>query len=259
MPHDNAQDVGTYMKAREQEYSMSIDSDKLIVARLDGASFSKLTERNYEKPFSPVFDSHMQTAVVDLMQAYPADIACGYTQSDEITLFFKEHSDGYNRRASKWLSLLSGVASSSFSRVSGLRGVFDCRILALDTVRDLYKCYQWRVDDCTRNALSNAVFWTMVHSGKSRKVATTEMLNMSNSDKEAYLSEHNITISEEARYGHFFYYNTYTKMGYNPIKQIDVPTERRKIAQCGYINDVITFLYTYHGKVKDYVITIPTE
>ncbi len=83
------------MKKYEKASTLSLDSTKPVIVRIDGHHFSSFT-KGWKKPFDERISNSMIKTTEDLLQMYSA--ATGYTQryqiidvdknSDEITLIF---------------------------------------------------------------------------------------------------------------------------------------------------------------------------
>lgn len=155
-------DFGERMKSYEAaSTSLQADPNLPMIARLDGAGFSKLT-KHLKKPFSVDFINAMQETAIGLADHFGAKIA--YVQSDEITLMFRaKESFEYNGRFQKYHSLLAAKASVLFQRfliqndlyVLAQRGpIFDCRVWQVPNMMEAMNTFLWRQQDCMKNAIS---------------------------------------------------------------------------------------------------------
>lgn len=184
-------ELGDRLKVLEMsETARRFDTSKPIYARIDGRGFSKFTAK-MEKPFDKRVNDAMRNALHDLIKQSGADI--GYVQSDEINLgwlpvepptqFF------FDGKAQKLLSVLTGIATSSFffsmldwnpmdlSKYGAMKPHFDCRIFQPETVDELTACFLWREEDATRNAVQQLAQEVFTHAELQFK-STGEVLQM---------------------------------------------------------------------------------
>ena len=100
--------LGDRMKRYESVYHMVVPKDHVMIVRLDGASFSKWTNR-LDGVFDMGFCRSMILTMNDLVLHFHAQT--GYTHSDEITLIFApEESHLYGGRVQKLVSVMAGFA-----------------------------------------------------------------------------------------------------------------------------------------------------
>ncbi len=145
-----------------------------IVARLDGRAFHTFTA-DLEKPYDARMSLSMCNTAEFLLKETNADLA--YTQSDEITLFWKnEYTEAdtglFGGRYQKLTSVLSGLASVAFFKEvlknmpdkSNEVPVFDCRVFQLPTASLVADCFKWRELDATKNAVSMAAHAYFPHT-----------------------------------------------------------------------------------------------
>jgi len=137
-----------------------------IYVRLDGRAFHTFC-RGLDKPFD--FD------LMDLMQKVTKKLvdstnACwGYTQSDEISLFWNPTSVEdqliFNGKKQKMISVLASIATAEFilqglkvpkmkERIERFGVNFDCRIFQLPNKSELTNTFLWREIDARRNSVS---------------------------------------------------------------------------------------------------------
>jgi len=141
-----------------------------IYARLDGRCFSSFT-KGMERPFDRRMNFLMEETTKHLVDETQA--ACGYTQSDEISLCW--HSDDiksqifFDGKVQKMCSVLAGIASAKFAELcltmpdefirekwSNKIPVFDCRIFPLPNRMECANQFVWRSIDAVRNSISMA-------------------------------------------------------------------------------------------------------
>ena len=77
-----------YQKRRDYH----IDTDKFIIAHIDGRSFSKMIKNKFEKPFDVNFIDMMNKTAQYLCQMVQGT-HLAYVQSDEITLIIKKNTE----------------------------------------------------------------------------------------------------------------------------------------------------------------------
>lgn len=161
------------MRVFERTDDRKIVADQIIVARIDGRGFTKLTKDTH--PFEAPFDEKFR----DLMVATTRHLAgCGgrviygYTQSDEISLLFHPADGWFGRKVRKLNSVLAGEASACFSVNFGHMAVFDCRVIPLPSEAEVVDYFRWRAEDAHRNCLNAHCYWTLRNKGSSVSQAT---------------------------------------------------------------------------------------
>lgn len=136
-----------------------------VVARLDGKNFSSFT-----KGLGRPYDTRLTDLMVDTTKflVEESNAACGYTQSDEITLaWYSSDSRSqiyFDGRVQKMVSVLAATCTAFFNRElparipekAGLWPVFDCRVWCLPTLEEAANCFVWRELDATKNAITMA-------------------------------------------------------------------------------------------------------
>lgn len=177
---------------RMKRYEMTEGSRRLmpllpIVVRMDGISFSKFT-RGLRRPYDEDFSRCMIETTGLLVERWHATL--GYTQSDEITLFFKNDDPQalmpYDGRVQK---LIGAFASSVTGRF--LKRVqehlpshehkdpeFDCRVWQLPNMEEVFSMFLWRESDATTNSIQMAAQSQYSHKQLDKKGwgALNEML-----------------------------------------------------------------------------------
>ena len=203
------------------------------VARIDGRSFSKLTKSGseFEKPFDVRFRDMMVDTVNYLMES-DFGFIYGYTESDEISLFFDPSFGAFGRKERKLNSVLAGEASGKFSILLGKPVSFDCRISQLPAKQLVVDYFRWRNEDANRNCLSSWCYWKLREQGKNKRQATKVISGMSVKDKNELLyslgTNYNDVPSWQKR-GTGLYWKEYDKEGNNPLTGEKVMTKRRKV------------------------------
>lgn len=155
--------------ARMKSYeSIEILSRTLpLCARLDGRSFSKFT-KNFERPFDYDMSKIMLQTTQDLMKEFNVDV--GYTQSDEISLFWKAVDEEsltelpFGGKIQKLNSILASYCTLKFNQhllnsplleQSGKDAHFDARVFNVPTAVEQANTFLWRYRDCHRNAFQS--------------------------------------------------------------------------------------------------------
>lgn len=101
-----------------------------LVARLDGRGFTRLTKEvhQFEAPFDERMRDYMTATTRHLLDC-GFRMVYGYTQSDEISLLLHPDEASFGRKLRKYISVLAGEASATFSLQLGAPGVLDCHLL----------------------------------------------------------------------------------------------------------------------------------
>ncbi|GAB5365239.1 hypothetical protein AAMO2058_001040200 [Amorphochlora amoebiformis] len=175
--------LGDLIKVAEKLNSDKIAGNKWITLRLDGKGFGKYVRRlqrlgifesngGYSKEFARI----MKECLLELMSFSSA--ACGYTQSDEMTVLIPPTSivrgiqqpHMYNGRVQKIGTLAASKVTSLFNlRViekcvetktkldPTILAQFDCRVGKFETLEEALSLVAWRAYDCGVNGVSDAV------------------------------------------------------------------------------------------------------
>lgn len=167
-------DFGDRMKAYERVYtSTRIPSTDILCVRIDGKGFSKYT-KGFEKPFDARMTAVMQKTTLDLVKASNADL--GYTQSDEISLFYSLYGSNasehiFGGKVSKINSILASMAAAHFNYNIGVGfmgsptklAYFDCRAFGVPSLMEASNVLLWRIQDARKNSVSAMFRWTLGH------------------------------------------------------------------------------------------------
>lgn len=227
-------DLDKIMRTYEESLDQYIEPDKLIIARLDGRSFTKLTKETceFKKPFDESFRDLMVGTVMHLMKNCGFNIVKGFTESDEISLLFAPDSTQFNRKVRKLNSILAGEASAYFSLELGLPACFDCRIIPLPDQERVDDYFSWRQEDANRNALNSWCYWTLREDGYNAADAQSLIKGKSIEAKKALLKKYNIdydTLPYWQRKGINITWKDVEKEGWNPILNTPVTTRRKEL------------------------------
>ena len=208
------------MRSFEKEGDVRFAPSSFIVARLDGRSFTKLTSDIWklEKPFDRRFSEAMARTAAHLCKC-GFEVVYAYTQSDEISLLLSYDSSEYDRKTRKFLSILSGEASSFFTKEFGQRGVFDCRLVCFPSKEKVVDYFRWRQADSMRNALSLHLYWKLRSEGIG-PTRTTEILSgMGEDEKVSMLFDKGVrweNVPPWQKYGIGVYPEKVKKTGIDP-------------------------------------------
>jgi len=157
-----------------------------VLARLDGRAFHTFT-----KGMNRPYDIDMSEAMIEttkfLVEKTHADL--GYTQSDEITLFWYGATDEseflFDGRFQKLTSVLAGMASAQFmkfmittsryaDRAIKLTPSFDCRVWQVSNLDVAADVFAWRVGDAIKNSISMAAQAHFSHKELQNKNSVTK-------------------------------------------------------------------------------------
>ena len=221
------------MRVFETVSDVCVLPEMYMVARLDGRSFTRLTKekQNFEAPFDERFRDLMVATAEHLMDCgFRMDY--GYTQSDEISLLFHRDEQQFHRKLRKLNSVLAGEASAKISVLLGDVACFDCRISQLPNVELVCDYFRWRSGDAARNALNGHCYWLLRKQGSSEKEATERLRGMSSSAKNELLFGQGINFNDLPNWqkrGVGLYWETFDKIGTNPVTGQSVVARRRRI------------------------------
>lgn len=225
-------DLDAEMRKFETLHDRFVDEKKFLVARLDGRNFTGLSERlELRRPF----DDYMNVAMVEVMRYLMERFSCyyGYTQSDEISLFFSKTENSFNLKYRKLLSVMAGEASAAFSQSTRVRGAFDCRLSELPTVQRVVDYFRWRGSDSLRNSLSSYCFWTLVNEdGQSKRMAASMLNGLNDKKKKEILKAQGVDFDSVPRwqkYGVAMYYKPLMKRAVNLATEEECNVNRREL------------------------------
>jgi tRNA(His) guanylyltransferase len=218
------------MRLGECYHGLRVPPGLYIVVRVDGRSFSRLTERLVEKPFDPTFHRWMVTAARGLLDTLQARYV--YTESDEISALLPRDADLFDREVEKLASISAARASALFSLACGEAVEFDGRLWVGARDQDVVDYFRWRQSDATRCALNGWCHWTLRKAGKSASQASRAIEGLSVSAKNELLHRHEINFNEVPawqRRGTGLSREEYQREGFNPKTQEKVLARRRRI------------------------------
>ncbi|HTI14544.1 MAG TPA: tRNA(His) guanylyltransferase Thg1 family protein [Dictyobacter sp.] len=203
-----------------------------VVLRLDGRGFTKFTEReSFEKPFDGHFQALMRETTQALLQELQGIYA--YTESDEISLVFRQDWDLFDREVEKIVSLSASIASATFSLAyQQSKAYFDSRIWLGTDKAQVVDYFRWRQEDAVRCALNGWCHWTLRKEGKSPAEAMAILHGQTLAFKKDLLVQRGLSFDETPlwqRRGTGIYFETYEKSGYDPIIGQEVTATRRRV------------------------------
>jgi tRNA(His) guanylyltransferase len=205
-PTDSKITLGDRMKMYENiQTKLRFDATKPLYCRIDGRNFSKFT-KGMKKPFDEAMSMIMIEVTKHLVNETGAII--GYTQSDEITLVWKEGKFFFDGRIQKMVSNVSSIATSKFllealkvwpEKCNSKLPTFDARIFELPSREEASNSILWRAQDAYKNSISMAAHELLGHSKILGKSGETKIQMM----KEEGVDFHN--------YPDFFKYGTFVR------------------------------------------------
>jgi len=205
-----------------------------FAVRIDGRGFSRaLRLLGLEKPYDEGFAHAMADSIEMFFKESGLNPLFAFSFSDEISLFFNEMS--YNNRVEKIDSIIPGFISSELTIQLKLEKPvsFDSRVILLGK-EDIYKYLLWRQAETWRNHVSSYGFYTLIRSGLNENEAALRLKNMKASQIHELVFKYGINLAETPvwqRCGIMVYRESHEKIGYDPIKRMEVRTQRTKIIQ----------------------------
>lgn len=171
-----------YQKRRDYH----VDTDKYIIAHIDGRSFSKMIKNKFEKPFDRSF-INMMNETASYLCAMVQGVHLAYVQSDEISLLIKKNTPEsdvfFGGRLCKMQSIIASLATAKFNQLYMINYFkkredknpfyeerhyttsecvdtianfplcqFDCKVWDVDTANDAMAWFLFRNIDCIRNS-----------------------------------------------------------------------------------------------------------
>ncbi|RZS44423.1 tRNA(His)-5'-guanylyltransferase [Herbihabitans rhizosphaerae] len=217
-------------RRREWFHGLTVPPGSWTVIRVDGRSFSRFTGQRFTKPFDAEFSKIMVATAEALISELGGKYA--YTESDEISVVFDPVFDMFGRSVEKLVSVSAGIASSTFTNGVGEPAHFDSRIWLGTTEIDVVDYLSWRQADAARCALNGWCYWTLRDNGRSAAEATGDLERTSTADKNELLHRHGVNFNDVPawqRRGIGFWWETYERVGHDPIRGVDVSAQRRRL------------------------------
>jgi tRNA(His) guanylyltransferase len=224
-------DLDSAQRAREWYHGLTLLPGAWAIVRVDGRSFSRLTEERYEKPFDERFAGIMISTAESLLTELGG--AYAYTESDEISVVLDPQWALFGRSVEKLVSISASTATAAFTLAAGVAGVFDSRIWLGTGVGDVVDYLSWRQADAARCALSGWCYWTLRAEGVSARAATGQLDGLDASGKNELLYARVINFNDVPawqRRGVGLWFENYERDGFDPVRQEQVTTTRRRVA-----------------------------
>jgi tRNA(His) guanylyltransferase len=226
-----ADDLEARMKAGECFHALRAPVGTFVVVRVDGRSFSRLTERLVEKPFDVRFHEAMVAAAVGLFETLSG--AYAYTESDEISVLLPRASALFDREVEKLVSISASRAAAVVSLKLGEPVEFDGRLWIGAQESDVVDYFRWRQGDCTRAALNGWCYWTLRKEGMSVRDATRKLEGATTADKNELLHARGINFARVPlwqRRGTGIFSEAFEKEGVDPRTGATKKATRRRVA-----------------------------
>jgi len=221
--------------AYQKKVNYFLDSDKYIIAFIDGRSFSKMIKNKFKKPFDDTFIEAMNETAKYLCKEVQGCIFA-YTQSDEISLIIRKNDpEGdvfFGGRMCKMQSIIASLATSKFSQVmmaNRLKDIptcasssdvlemcignvkssplyqFDCKVWNVDNANDAMAWLLFRNIDCVRNSKQQTCQTYLPHKVLMSK-NTDEQVELLKQEKNVDWNE----FDDGKKYGRFIKKTTKT-------------------------------------------------
>ncbi|GJV67210.1 tRNA(His) guanylyltransferase 1 isoform X1 [Tanacetum coccineum] len=175
----------------DDEYASDYPSDKDAFASrlpLDVTRFSQVHE--FKKPNDEKALNLMNSCAVSMCKELP-HIMLAYGFGHEYSFIFRPETDHYNRRASKLVSVIVSLFTSSYrmkwteffpNKDMRSGAFFEGEVLCLKRTSDIQAYLAFKQRECDENNLTNTCFWKLVESGKS-ELEAEEILEESEKGK----------------------------------------------------------------------------
>ncbi len=226
----NPQTFERRMRALECFHSLRVLPGAWPVVRVDGRSFSRLTERRFGKPFDERFSALMTGAAEALLTELGGLFA--YTESDEISVLLPRETTLFDREVEKLVSISAAVAAGVFSIGLGAPVQFDARIWVGASRELVLDYFRWRQADAGRCALNGWAYWTLRREGRLVDEATKALLGASVADKNELLFQRGVNFDDLPAWqkrGTGIYWEAFERAGWNPEAGITTTTRRRRL------------------------------
>lgn len=177
----NKDSLGDRMKEYENVERRYFMRRQPLIIRLDGVHFHSYT-KGFERPYYEPFRRAMEYTMLDLCENI---MGCklGYTQSDEITLLLTDDDDigtqpWFGKNLQKIVSVAASMATYYFNKnvkeilelgpgaerwnMQPLQYAYDNKVACFDArafllpKEEVLNVFEWRQQDCTRNAIESA-------------------------------------------------------------------------------------------------------
>jgi tRNA(His) guanylyltransferase len=217
-------------RERERYHDLCVPDDKWIVVRVDGRSFTTLTNAHFTKPFDDRFGELMAVTAAALLKEFAGVYV--YLQSDEISLLLPRSTGAFGRGVEKLVSLTAATASAAFTEAAGRRVGFDSRIWTGETVEDVVDYFAWRQADANRNALNTCLYWALREQGLTAPQTHRRMAGLDREAKKEAVATYGPAFDERPawqRLGAGVWFETVEKHGQDPRTRRPVTVTRRRL------------------------------
>jgi tRNA(His) 5'-end guanylyltransferase len=218
------------LRAFECFHNLRILDDTWPIIRVDGRSFSRLTESRFDKPFDERFSSFMCQAAKALLVELGGLLA--FTESDEISVLLPRESRLFDREVEKLVSIAAAIASGTFSVALGSAVQFDARVSVVPSRARVVDYFRWRQADAGRCALNGWAYWALRRTGRSIAQATAELAGRSVAEKNELLFANGINFNALPAWqkrGTGLYWQDYERPGWNPKESVVTTAVRRRV------------------------------
>jgi len=232
------------MRKGEWFHSLRVPHGMWTIVRVDGRSFTKLTERmGFDKPFDADFGTMMNGTAKALITGLSGRYA--YVESDEISVLLPMETDLFGREVEKLVSVSAGIASAAFTRefdkmlmpdvmeeMEPDQCVFDARIWIGSSVEHVVDYFNWRMADAQRCAINSCCYWALRKEGKPASEATAHLRGATPGFKRDLLRKREIdfdALPRWMRFGTGLYWTLKAKDGVNPKTGQPVKAIRRAL------------------------------
>ncbi|GJU66125.1 tRNA(His) guanylyltransferase 1-like protein isoform X1 [Tanacetum coccineum] len=150
----------------------------IIVLTTKYGRFSQVHE--FKKPNDEKALNLMNSCAVSMCKELP-HIMLAYGFGNEYSFIFRPETDHYNRRASKLVSVIVSLFTSSYrmkwteffpNKDMRSGAFFEGEVLCLKRTSDIQAYLAFKQRECYENNLTNTCFWKLVASGKSEQERT---------------------------------------------------------------------------------------
>jgi tRNA(His) 5'-end guanylyltransferase len=220
--------------------SLKIPEGMYPIVLVDGRNFHNVARQlKLKAPYDPRFRMSLVMAAKALMNPNDFQISLAYIQSDELSFIMPPSVNAFSRRVEKWISVFASTIAGCFCRsyhkeLEGLNPIsFDARIFIFPEAANVYEYLQVRQRDCLTNCLESYAYWTLRHSGRSKKETQARLEGMNQSDKQEMLfTEFNLNfnnITAEQKRGDIIHFIEKQVNGMNGITEEEVVAKRYQL------------------------------
>lgn len=183
------------MRQHEFFHKLAVPVDSWTIIRVDGRSFTKMTEQaGFERPFDARFHDAMTKTACELVAKLSGIYA--FTESDEISILLPYDTDLFSREVEKLVSVSAGIASAAFTFWTSAPAHFDSRLWIGPTRQHVIDYFRWRQSDAHRCGLNGWAYWTLRKVGATFEEATATLEGKDVAFKNELLFQHDINFNE---------------------------------------------------------------